>query len=178
MDFGLSSVERYLPSSRLVYRRNKLPKTIIYLVPEALELGWRWSGRQLAPAPSAHKLYIMFVKTMREAPSFTASDATTIREVLHPKNEAVDLPYSLAHASLDPGAASLPHVLGRRSEVYVILEGEGTAFVGEESRRVAAGDMVWIPAGAKQYIRNEGEGPLHFLCIVAPPWAKEDDTLA
>jgi len=36
MDFGLSSVERYLPSSRLVYRQNKLPKTLIYLVPEAL----------------------------------------------------------------------------------------------------------------------------------------------
>jgi len=36
MDFGLSSVERYLSSSRLVYRQNKLPKTIIYLVPEAL----------------------------------------------------------------------------------------------------------------------------------------------
>jgi len=30
LDFGLSSVERYLPSSRLVYRQNKLPKTIIY----------------------------------------------------------------------------------------------------------------------------------------------------
>jgi len=37
MDFGLSSVERYLPSSRLVYRQNKLPKTLIYLVPEALD---------------------------------------------------------------------------------------------------------------------------------------------
>jgi len=36
MDFGLSSVERYLPSSRFVYRQNKLPKTIIYLVTEAL----------------------------------------------------------------------------------------------------------------------------------------------
>jgi len=35
MDFGLSSVERYFPSSRLVYHRNKLPKTIIYL-----ELVW------------------------------------------------------------------------------------------------------------------------------------------
>jgi len=30
----------YLPSSRLVYRQNSLPKTIIYLVPEAL------TGRQ------------------------------------------------------------------------------------------------------------------------------------
>jgi len=38
MDFGLSSVERYLPSSRLVYRQNKLPETLIYLVPEALVL--------------------------------------------------------------------------------------------------------------------------------------------
>jgi len=36
MDFGLSSVERYLPSSRLVYRQKKLPKTLIYSVPEAL----------------------------------------------------------------------------------------------------------------------------------------------
>jgi len=48
MDFGLSSVERYLPSSRLVYRQNKLPKTLIYLVPEALDhkdLGGM--GRQL-----------------------------------------------------------------------------------------------------------------------------------
>jgi len=45
MDFGLSSVERYLLSSRLVYRQNKRPKTIIYLVPEALERQ-SWAVRQ------------------------------------------------------------------------------------------------------------------------------------
>jgi len=44
VDFGLSSVERYLPASRLVYRQNKLPKTIIYLVPEAPGTGDRGYG--------------------------------------------------------------------------------------------------------------------------------------
>ena len=32
-----------------------------------------------------------------------------------------------------------------------------------------------IPAGAEQFVRNEGMGPLRFWCIVSPPWSREQE---
>lgn len=48
-----------------------------------------------------------------------------LRELLHPDKANLQLRYSLAHAVLKPGLASQPHILNS-SEVYYILDGEGT----------------------------------------------------
>ena len=67
----------------------------------------------------------MFKKSLSDIPSFIAGDKTIIKEFVHPKNDVVDVNYSLAHAMVEVGKASEPHILTKSSELYVVLEGEG-----------------------------------------------------
>ncbi len=117
----------------------------------------------------------MLIKSLTQLESFTAADATTIREWLHPAKDGLDLSYSVAHAEVAPGKASLPHALRASSEVYILLEGEGIMHIDGEQRPVGAGDLVLIPAGARQFIENTGAHNLRFICIVSPAWRSDDE---
>lgn len=117
----------------------------------------------------------MLHKVLNEIQQFTAGDETILREVLHPKNDAIELNYSIAHAIVLPGEKSLPHTLHERSEVYYILNGTGKAFIAKEEKILNPGDTLYIPAGAEQWIENIGEENLVFLAIVSPPWSEESE---
>ncbi|MCO6477791.1 MAG: cupin domain-containing protein [Phaeodactylibacter sp.] len=119
----------------------------------------------------------MIKKNTQNIRPFTAGDDTLIREVLHPKNDGLELGYSLAYATLEPGQASLPHILRSSTELYIIQKGRGRAFIGREVAEALPGDVLFIPVGARQYIENIGEGRLEFWCVVSPPWKKEDEIL-
>ena len=67
----------------------------------------------------------MLFKKILDCPEFLAGDHTLLREVLHPKNDKLDLPYSLAYARIEPMQKSLPHKLTKSEEVYYFLNGEG-----------------------------------------------------
>ena len=41
-----------------------------------------------------------------------------------------------------------------------------TIWIGDEEHRVAADDVVYIPAGVPHGYRAEGDGPFEFLCVV------------
>jgi mannose-6-phosphate isomerase-like protein (cupin superfamily) len=112
----------------------------------------------------------MFKKSLSDIPSFIAGDKTIIKEFVHPKNDAVDVNYSLAHAVVEVGKASEPHILTKSSELYVILSGEGELFVEKEAVILRGGETALVPAGATQWIRNVGDVPLAFYVIVSPPW--------
>ncbi len=116
-------------------------------------------------------------KSIASLASFTAGDATLIKEVLHPKQEGLPINYSLAQAQLAPGAASYPHILEKQSELYIFLQGTARVFVGEETSTAQAGDIVWIPPGVKQWVQNTGDTDLVFFCIVDPPWQKENEQI-
>ncbi|MEN0046760.1 MAG: cupin domain-containing protein [Bacteroidota bacterium] len=117
----------------------------------------------------------MISKSTKNLVSFIAGDSTLIQELLHPKNEDVAINYSLALAELKVGTQSDPHILKNQSELYFILEGEGTAHIGDEVVVLQKEDFVWIPKGVKQYIINTGESVLRFLCIVSTPWTAKDE---
>ncbi|MCG8324705.1 MAG: cupin domain-containing protein [Thiotrichales bacterium] len=116
----------------------------------------------------------MIVKNIRNCPGFTANDGCLIREILHPKNDPPHLPYSLAHAQITSGQRSYKHRL-KQSEVYFILQGSGTIHIDDEARTVNAGDTVYIPPAAVQWIENTSAGDLEFLALVSPPWSDQDD---
>ena len=63
----------------------------------------------------------MLIKDIQQIPSFLAGDHTVLKEILHPKNDDVDIGYSIAYASLDAGKKSVPHQL-KSSEVYIIFQ--------------------------------------------------------
>ena len=119
----------------------------------------------------------MFKKSLTDITSFIAGDKTIIKEFVHPKNDPVDVSYSLAHAVVPVGEASLPHILTKSSELYVILAGEGELIIGEESEKVISGDTALVPAGVEQWIKNIGDKELSFYVIVSPPWQEEEEVV-
>lgn len=116
----------------------------------------------------------MLVKSTVECTPYTAIDGCRIREVLHPAHDAVTLPYSLAVAEVAVDARTYRHRL-QQPEVYYLLEGEGRMHVDDESRRVRAGEAVYIPAGSAQWIENTGSVALRFVALVSPPWSLATD---
>ena len=119
----------------------------------------------------------MRIRKLSESDQITAADGTLLRELLHPdRNYPFDGRYSLASAIVKPGNSSLPHTLSS-SEIYYILEGEGEMHVAEEVALVKSGDVIEIPAGFSQWIKNMGQADLVFLCIVDPAWRKEDEII-
>lgn len=129
----------------------------------------------------------MLIRKLLDCPEFVAGDRSLLRELLHPDKQAIALRYSLAHAVLPVGATSLPHAL-TTSEVYYILAGRGEMHITpldpacpdapeEEVAVIEAGDAVYIPPHARQFVRSLGPEPLTFVCIVDPAWRVEDETV-
>ena len=118
----------------------------------------------------------MLVQKLNACPEFIAGDGTILRELLHPDKQPLKLRYSLAHAVVPIGQTSTPHSL-ITSEVYYILSGLGEMHIDDELQIVEAGDTVYIPPLARQFIRNSGVEPLVFMCIVDPAWRKQDETV-
>lgn len=116
----------------------------------------------------------MLIKREQTCAQFTANDGCRIRELLHPKNDDIAAGFSLAIAEVAVGGRTYRHRL-RQVEAYLILTGTGNAWVAGECAPVAAGDVVFIPAGDEQWIENTGMETLKFAAIVAPPWRAEDD---
>ncbi|MBN2169419.1 MAG: cupin domain-containing protein [Actinobacteria bacterium] len=108
---------------------------------------------------------------------FAGGDKSRLRELFHPEKTPLELNYSLAHATVDPGKTTKPHRLEGHSEVYYIMEGEGVMHIEDETSTVSAGHAVYIPPGALQYIENNTESPLVFICIVEPAWRAENETV-
>ncbi|MGB3138172.1 MAG: cupin domain-containing protein [Nodosilinea sp.] len=118
----------------------------------------------------------MLIRKLNDCPEFVAGDGTQLRELLHPDKQSIALRYSLAHAVVPKEEVSTPHAL-TTSEVYYILAGEGQMHIDDEVSSVEPGDAVYIPPRARQYIRNTGDGPLVFICLVDPAWRKDDETV-
>ena len=114
-------------------------------------------------------------KTLQQLATFKAGDDTLIKEVLHPKNDGFPFGYSLAYAELMPGTASLPHRLMESSETYIIHTGKGRGHIDGRIFEMVEGDVLFIPAGAKQWIENTGDDTLGFWCVVLPPWSDDQE---
>jgi mannose-6-phosphate isomerase-like protein (cupin superfamily) len=120
----------------------------------------------------------MDIKDRKDCREIIAIDNTRLRELFNPRLEPQrSVRCSLAEARVEPGQATLPHIL-KSAEVYYLLRGSGEMRVDEERRPVTAGQAVLIPPGSVQSIKNTGPRDLVFLCIVDPAWRAEDEELA
>ena len=119
----------------------------------------------------------LIIKKLDNIKTFTAGDNTILKEVLHPKNGDGNLPFSLAHAYLPPGASSLPHRLTKSEETYTILQGTGKVYVDREAYEIQPGSVFIVPKNALQSVENTGADNLEFFCIVTPPWSEEEEEI-
>ena len=104
----------------------------------------------------------------------TDTDYTLIR---HPLNPASEVRFSrlgdrvgmqrahLSIARLPPGKESfLPHAHSVQEEFVFILEGQGTALIGDTEVEVGPGDYMGFPTdGTVHHLRNVGETDLVYL---------------
>lgn len=118
----------------------------------------------------------MFVKDKEECKEFVSLDKAKLREILHPKNDPIDLGFSVAYAKIKPGDETIAHKL-EATEVYYILRGQGMMYVNEESKEVREGCAIYIPPNSVQHIKNTADNDLEFICIVEPPWNSENDEI-
>jgi mannose-6-phosphate isomerase-like protein (cupin superfamily) len=121
----------------------------------------------------------MIIRDIADCPRTKVIDGSFLAELLHPDKVpgAQKLRCSIAHAIVPKGEATLPHLMKTSTELYYILEGSGEMHIGSRSEPVHAGQIVLIPRGRSQYIRNTGAGDLIFLCIVTPKWQAADEEL-
>jgi mannose-6-phosphate isomerase-like protein (cupin superfamily) len=114
----------------------------------------------------------VIVRSLEQSEPFTTADGSTIRELLGLPTAPVRN-QSLAEATLAPGQATERHYHAESEEFYYVVEGSGEMELDGDRRRVAVGDAVLIPPGARHQIRADTEG-LRFLCCCAPAYRHED----
>ena len=101
----------------------------------------------------------------QQTPEYWFDEGCHITEWLnHPSDPAL----SVARARLTPGTGTRWHSLTDTFERYVLLAGSGYVEVGDHGRQVRRGDVVVIPAGVRQRIRNDGTEDLVFLALCTP----------
>ncbi len=94
--------------------------------------------------------------------------------ILESWNRPEDAPVSISRARVAPGVSTRPHRLRGVVERYVIVEGQGAVTLGDDPvQAVGPGDVVVIPAGVPQSIRNAGEIDLVFYCVCTPRFTPE-----
>jgi len=116
----------------------------------------------------------VLTRSLSDCKEILAGDNTLLRELLHPVRNDAAIRYSLAHAKLARGTASLPHRL-KTSEVYYFISGQGRMHVDGEVTPVGPEQVLYVPPGGLQHVENTGADELVFLCIVDPAWRAEDE---
>jgi mannose-6-phosphate isomerase-like protein (cupin superfamily) len=76
--------------------------------------------------------------------------------------------FSLMELYVVPGGGPPPHIHGRESETFHVLEGEVTLTLGDETVRAGPGTTVHVPAGVPHAFRNDSSVPLRMGMVIAP----------
>ena len=61
----------------------------------------------------------------------------------------------------------------QEDEVIYFLSGSGSAFVGDAKIRIRPGAMMYVPRGVRHGFSREGDEPVTFLWVTAPPGLEE-----
>jgi quercetin dioxygenase-like cupin family protein len=69
---------------------------------------------------------------------------------------------------LEPGQVQPVHDHADQDKFYFVIEGQGEFVVGDETRVVAEGGVVWAPAGMPHGVTNTGSARLVILMGIAP----------
>lgn len=118
----------------------------------------------------------MFVSRRDDVDAFTTLDGSTIREVVGPAWTPAEN-QSLAEATIPAGTGTIAHVHHRSEELYLLRAGEATMWLGEERRRVRAGDCVVIPPGVPHRIAADEARDVVLWCCCAPAYSDADTEL-
>ena len=113
---------------------------------------------------------------LHECEPFVTKDGSLIRELLSHRNSSIRN-QSLAEATVPPLTSTDAHYHPVSEEIYFILEGEATMYLGERSFTIRPGDAIAIPPGVVHWLHNTGLVPLRLLCCCAPGYEHHDTVM-
>lgn len=118
----------------------------------------------------------VYTKDLKNIEHFTRFNSVSLGNVLHPAIVDKDLGvnYSIAHVIIVPGASIGDHIM-KNPEVHFVLAGKGIFYIEDVPFELSEGQMVLVPANAKQQIISSGDVPLEFLSIDQPAWTQENE---
>lgn len=67
-----------------------------------------------------------------------------------------------------PGQEQEPHVHAESEKVYHVLEGTATVLAGQREHNLTPGEIIHIPKGAPHGVKNETDGIVRTLVMMAP----------
>lgn len=70
---------------------------------------------------------------------------------------------------LQPGQAMEKHAHEVQIRFYMVIEGKGITWVGDEQQETGVGMVIWVPAGYTHRIENTGEEQMILLVGITPP---------
>jgi quercetin dioxygenase-like cupin family protein len=79
---------------------------------------------------------------------------------------------TLVRVTMHPGAGHQFHYHPELEEIIYIVDGIAEQWVGEEKRRLKAGDIAFIPKAVVHAIHNTTRKPMTFLAILSPARSK------
>ena len=71
--------------------------------------------------------------------------------------------------TIPPGGEIGEEVHDENDQILTFVSGTGEATVSGQTRKVAQGDLVVVPAGKKHNFLNTGENPLILYTVYGPP---------
>lgn len=98
------------------------------------------------------------------------TDIEPVSGAMRPLTDSLDSQQvGVSIARCEPGWRSKPHdhAADDHEEIYVLLEGEATVVIDDESVELETGDAVWISPTATRQIRN-GDVESAFVLVSAP----------
>ena len=85
--------------------------------------------------------------------------------------------YKLKRIEVMPGQRLSYQYHHHRQEHWVVIEGEANVVLNEENHRVAYGESIFIPQGAKHRIENNADKLFVFIEVQTGTYFGEDDII-
>jgi quercetin dioxygenase-like cupin family protein len=89
----------------------------------------------------------------------------SVRWLIGPTEQAPN--FALRYFEIEPGGQTSLDQHAHDHGVFV-LRGQGSVLLGDKESQVSFGDVIYIPPDQIHQLRNVGEEPFGFLCIIPP----------
>ena len=83
--------------------------------------------------------------------------------------------FKVKRIEVNPGQRLSYQYHNRRSEVWIIIQGEGTVLLNDNKINYSKGDTIEIPQGVKHRIENNGSEKTIFIEVQTGTYFGEDD---
>lgn len=107
-------------------------------------------------------------KATGDCPAFRISPSDTNYFALVFDQTAEHCDFVAVVEIFQPGGKTPPNVHQFAHEMFFVLEGSGTAYVGGQATALKKGDALLVRPGSTHEIENTGAGKLYCLTVMTP----------